>query len=55
MADTSTGDKSEKASHQKLKKARDEGQVVQFLPEHYIAMTNQVLDLLRQQMGAARG
>lgn len=28
MADTSTGDKSEKASHQKLKKARDEGQVV---------------------------
>ena len=30
-------------------------QVVQFLPEHYIAMTNQVLDLLRQQMGAARG
>ena len=28
MADTSTGDKSEKASQQKLKKARDEGQVV---------------------------
>ena len=28
MAETSTGDKSEKASHQKLKKARDEGQVV---------------------------
>lgn len=30
-------------------------QVVRFLPEHYIAMTNQVLDMLRQQMGAARG
>ena len=30
-------------------------QVVRFLPEHYIAMTNQVLELLRQQMGAARG
>ena len=28
MAESSTGDKSEKASHQKLKKARDEGQVV---------------------------
>ena len=28
MADSSSGDKSEKASHQKLKKARDEGQVV---------------------------
>lgn len=28
MAENSTGDKSEKASHQKLKKARDEGQVV---------------------------
>lgn len=28
MSETSTGDKSEKASHQKLKKARDEGQVV---------------------------
>jgi flagellar biosynthetic protein FlhB len=28
MADSSTGDKSEKASQQKLKKARDEGQVV---------------------------
>lgn len=30
-------------------------QVVRFLPEHYIAMTNQVLDMLRQQIGAARG
>ncbi|MBZ2208619.1 flagellar biosynthetic protein FliR [Massilia soli] len=30
-------------------------QVVHFLPEHYMAMTNQVLDMLRQQMGAARG
>lgn len=30
-------------------------QVVHFLPEHYIAMSNQVLELLRQQMGAARG
>ena len=30
-------------------------QVVRFLPEHYIAMTNQVLEMLRQQMGAARG
>ena len=30
-------------------------QVVRFLPEHYIAMTNQVLELLRQQMGEARG
>jgi flagellar biosynthetic protein FlhB len=28
MAESSTGDKSEKASHQKLKKAREEGQVV---------------------------
>ena len=28
MAEASTGDKSEKASHQKLKKAREEGQVV---------------------------
>ena len=28
MSESSTGDKSEKASHQKLKKARDEGQVV---------------------------
>jgi len=30
-------------------------QVVRFLPEHYIAMTNQVLEMLRQQMGVARG
>ena len=30
-------------------------QVVRFLPEHYISMTNQVLDMLRQQMGGARG
>lgn len=30
-------------------------QVVRFLPEHYISMTNQVLEMLRQQMGAARG
>src|SRR5471030_1470917 len=28
MADTSTGDKTEKASQQKLKKSREEGQVV---------------------------
>jgi len=28
MADSSTGDKTEKASAQKLKKAREEGQVV---------------------------
>ena len=28
MADTSTGDKTEKASQQKLKKSRQEGQVV---------------------------
>jgi flagellar biosynthetic protein FliR len=30
-------------------------QVVRFLPEHYLAMTNQVLDMLQTQMGAARG
>lgn len=28
-------------------------QVVRFLPEHYIGMTNRVLELLQQQMGAA--
>jgi flagellar biosynthetic protein FliR len=30
-------------------------QVVRFVPEHYIAMTNQVLDMLQQQMRAAHG
>jgi flagellar biosynthetic protein FliR len=30
-------------------------QVVRFIPEHYIAMTNQVLDMLQQQMRAAHG
>jgi flagellar biosynthetic protein FliR len=31
------------------------GQVVRFIPDHYIAMTNQVLDMLQQQMRAAHG
>jgi flagellar biosynthetic protein FliR len=30
-------------------------QVVRFIPEHYIAMTNQVLEMLQQQMRAAHG
>jgi len=29
--------------------------VVRFIPEHYIAMTNQVLEMIQQQMGAANG
>jgi flagellar biosynthetic protein FliR len=31
------------------------GQVVRFIPDHYIAMTNQVLEMLQQQMRAAHG
>jgi flagellar biosynthetic protein FliR len=31
------------------------GQVVRFIPDHYTAMTNQVLDMLQQQMRAAHG
>jgi flagellar biosynthetic protein FliR len=30
-------------------------QVVRFIPEHYISMTNQVLEMLQQQMRAAHG
>jgi flagellar biosynthetic protein FliR len=30
-------------------------QVVRFIPEHYVAMTNQVLEMLQQQMRAAYG
>jgi flagellar biosynthetic protein FliR len=30
-------------------------QVVRFIPEHYIQMSNQVLDMLQQQMRAAHG
>jgi len=30
-------------------------QVVRFIPEHYVQMTNQVLELLQQQMRAAHG
>jgi len=30
-------------------------QVVRFIPEHYVQMTNQVLEMLQQQMGGARG
>ncbi|GAB3424115.1 flagellar biosynthetic protein FliR [Massilia agilis] len=30
-------------------------QVVRFVPEHYIALTNRVLEMLQQQMGAAHG
>jgi len=30
-------------------------QVVRFIPEHYVQMTNQVLEMLQQQMGAAHG
>ena len=28
-------------------------QIIRFLPEHYIGMTNRVLEMLRQQMQAA--
>jgi flagellar biosynthetic protein FliR len=28
---------------------------VRFIPEHYIAMTNQVLEMLGEQMRMARG
>jgi flagellar biosynthetic protein FliR len=31
------------------------GQVVRAIPEHYMAMTNQVLEMLQQQMRAAHG
>lgn len=31
------------------------GQIVRFVPEHYIGMTNRVFELLRQQMQAAHG
>ena len=30
-------------------------QLVRFIPEHYIALTNQVLEMLQQQMRAAHG
>lgn len=30
-------------------------QVVRFVPEHYIALTNRILEMLQQQMGAAHG
>jgi flagellar biosynthetic protein FliR len=30
-------------------------QVVRFVPEHYVQMTNQVLEMLQQQMRAAHG
>jgi flagellar biosynthetic protein FliR len=30
-------------------------QVVRFIPEHYVQMTNQVLEMLQQQMGAQPG
>jgi len=30
-------------------------QVVRFIPEHYVQMTNQVLEMLQQQMKAAHG
>jgi len=30
-------------------------QVVRFIPEHYVAMTNQALEMLQQQMRAAHG
>jgi flagellar biosynthetic protein FliR len=29
--------------------------VIRFLPEHYIALTNRILEMLQQQMGAAHG
>jgi flagellar biosynthetic protein FliR len=28
---------------------------VRFIPEHYISMTNQILEMLQQQMRAAHG
>jgi flagellar biosynthetic protein FliR len=30
-------------------------QVVRFIPEHYVALTNRILEMLQQQMGAAHG
>ena len=30
-------------------------QIVRFIPEHYIAMTNRVLDMLQEQMRVAHG
>jgi flagellar biosynthetic protein FliR len=30
-------------------------QVVRFVPEHYVALTNQILEMLQQQMRAAHG
>ena len=30
-------------------------QIVKFIPAHYIAMTNRVLDLIQQQMRLAHG
>jgi flagellar biosynthetic protein FliR len=30
-------------------------QVVRFIPEHYIALTNRILEMLQQQMGAPHG
>lgn len=30
-------------------------QVVRFVPDHYVALTNQILEMLQQQMGAAHG
>jgi flagellar biosynthetic protein FliR len=29
--------------------------VVRFIPEHYVQMTNQVLEMLQQQMRGAHG
>jgi len=29
------------------------GELVKFIPEHYVRMTNQVLEMIRQQMQAA--
>lgn len=30
-------------------------QIVRFIPDHYVALTNQVLEMIQQQMGAAHG
>src|SRR5690606_7732429 len=30
-------------------------QVVRFIPEHYVAMTNQILEMLQEQMKVAHG
>jgi flagellar biosynthetic protein FliR len=30
-------------------------QVIRFVPEHYVQMTNQVLEMLQQQMKVAHG